>query len=167
MNGMDLPGPWSSIRKGSKGSQALQAVPVTYFNFQARHVKPSCPPGGRRQESNHPSTHEYKSKAWFSHLSVLPLGTINTNQRFHLDKALLYLPSPNHYHNLHHNHQNTQSINHTYIMSSTDNTSTLQSYVDSAKGAAQNLYGSITGNTGDEVRLLRPDLTPTISSKVD
>jgi uncharacterized protein YjbJ (UPF0337 family) len=52
-------------------------------------------------------------------------------------------------------------------MSSTDNTSTVQSYVDSAKGAAQNLYGSITGNTGDEVRLLRPDLTTTISSKVD
>ena len=37
-------------------------------------------------------------------------------------------------------------------MSSTDNTSTLQSYVDSAKGAAQNLYGSIVGSTGDEVR---------------
>lgn len=30
------------------------------------------------------------------------------------------------------------------------NTSTLQSYVDSATGAAQNLMGSITGNTADQ-----------------
>lgn len=31
-----------------------------------------------------------------------------------------------------------------------DNTSTLQSYIDSATGAAQNLVGSLTGNTGDQ-----------------
>ncbi|KAK4219121.1 putative cruciform dna recognition protein [Rhypophila decipiens] len=36
-------------------------------------------------------------------------------------------------------------------MSSTnDNTSTLQSYVDSAKGAAQNLVGSVLGTSGDQ-----------------
>jgi len=31
-----------------------------------------------------------------------------------------------------------------------DNTSTLQSYIDSASGAAQSLYGSITGNQTDK-----------------
>ncbi|ROT37743.1 hypothetical protein SODALDRAFT_334872 [Sodiomyces alkalinus F11] len=31
-----------------------------------------------------------------------------------------------------------------------DTTSTLQSYIDSATGAAQNLVGSLTGNTGDQ-----------------
>lgn len=31
-----------------------------------------------------------------------------------------------------------------------ENPSTFQSYVDSATGAAQNLVGSLTGNTGDE-----------------
>lgn len=31
------------------------------------------------------------------------------------------------------------------------NTSTLQSYVDTATGYAQNVLGSITGNTGDQV----------------
>lgn len=32
-----------------------------------------------------------------------------------------------------------------------NNTSTLQSYVDSAKGAAQNLVGSVIGSSGDQV----------------
>jgi len=32
------------------------------------------------------------------------------------------------------------------------NTSTLQSYVDSASGAIQSAIGSITGNTADQVR---------------
>ncbi|KAF3357908.1 hypothetical protein VDGD_08633 [Verticillium dahliae] len=35
-------------------------------------------------------------------------------------------------------------------MSANDNTSTLKSYLDSATGAAQNLVGSITGNTVDQ-----------------
>ncbi|KAL2758651.1 hypothetical protein ACRALDRAFT_1061792 [Sodiomyces alcalophilus JCM 7366] len=33
-----------------------------------------------------------------------------------------------------------------------DNTSTLQSYIDSATGAAQNLMGTLTGNTGDQAK---------------
>ena len=36
------------------------------------------------------------------------------------------------------------------------NTSTLQSYIDSASGAVQSAIGSITGNTSDQVGLLSP-----------
>ena len=34
----------------------------------------------------------------------------------------------------------------------TSNTSTLQSYVDSAKGTAQSVLGSVTGNPADKVK---------------
>ena len=37
-------------------------------------------------------------------------------------------------------------------MSSEDNTSTLQSYVDSAKGAAQGAASYITGSSGDQAK---------------
>lgn len=43
------------------------------------------------------------------------------------------------------------------IMSSNDNSSTLQSYVDSAVGAAQSVIASVTGNPADKVRLSNPN----------
>jgi len=48
----------------------------------------------------------------------------------------------------------------TASMSSNDNTSTLGSYIDSAKGAAQSMLGSITGNQADKARLPSPLPSP-------
>ena len=47
-------------------------------------------------------------------------------------------------------------------MSSNDNTSTLGSYIDSAKGAAQSMLGSITGNQADKARLPSPFTSPSL-----
>ena len=40
-----------------------------------------------------------------------------------------------------------------------NNNSTLKSYVDSATGAVQNAFGSVTGSTGDEVSNPHPPLS--------
>ena len=52
-----------------------------------------------------------------------------------------------------------QDLEPSPIMSSNDNSSTLQSYVDSATGTVQSAIGSLTGSTGDQVgRLCLLDL---------